>query len=184
MREHIDKTGVGGGAKRRDLSQRRVTCCPKFGAYIYIYIYHLDFFRPNVFRARPKPFSASHNLVIRLLSPSPFHITITTRKTKFMPRIIIKGSGLGPKDLKPILAPLRVIHGVQPALMLHHDTPVFLHILPVPALLRALDRDRARLRVARVYLQALLVREDVHLDARVGRGERQDAEVVAVREGC
>ncbi len=26
--EHVDETGVSGGAKGRDLSQRTVTCCP------------------------------------------------------------------------------------------------------------------------------------------------------------
>ena len=36
QREHIDETGFSGEAKRRDLSQQRVTCCPGFGEYIYI----------------------------------------------------------------------------------------------------------------------------------------------------
>ena len=31
----MDKAGVSGGAKRRGLSQRVVTCWPQFGAYIY-----------------------------------------------------------------------------------------------------------------------------------------------------
>ena len=38
-REHIDETGLSGRAKRRGLSQRRVTCLPGFGETIYIYIY-------------------------------------------------------------------------------------------------------------------------------------------------
>ena len=36
--EHIDETGVSGGAKRRYLSQRTVTCWLRFGDAIYIYI--------------------------------------------------------------------------------------------------------------------------------------------------
>lgn len=36
--EHIAETGVGGGAKRRHLSQRTVTCWLRFGDVIYIYI--------------------------------------------------------------------------------------------------------------------------------------------------
>jgi len=36
-REHIDEIGVSGGAKRRHLSQRAVTCWPGFGDTIYIY---------------------------------------------------------------------------------------------------------------------------------------------------
>ena len=38
-REHIDETGVSGGAKRRDLNQQSVTCCPQVGAYTYNYIF-------------------------------------------------------------------------------------------------------------------------------------------------
>ena len=34
--EHIDETGVSGGAKRRHLSQRSVTCWHRFGDVIYI----------------------------------------------------------------------------------------------------------------------------------------------------
>ena len=33
--EHVDETGLSGGAKRRGVSQQRVTCYPRFGAYIY-----------------------------------------------------------------------------------------------------------------------------------------------------
>jgi hypothetical protein len=36
-REHIDETDVSGGAKRRGLSQRTVTCCVQFGDTLYIY---------------------------------------------------------------------------------------------------------------------------------------------------
>ena len=37
--EHIDEMGVSGGAKRRHLSQRAVTCWLGFGDIIYIYVY-------------------------------------------------------------------------------------------------------------------------------------------------
>ena len=37
--EHINETGVSGGAKRRHLSQQAVTCWLRFGEIIYIYIY-------------------------------------------------------------------------------------------------------------------------------------------------
>ena len=35
----MNGTGVSGRAKRRDLSQRPVTCCTGLGEMIYIYIY-------------------------------------------------------------------------------------------------------------------------------------------------
>lgn len=41
-REHIDETGVSGRAKRRNQSQRPVTCWPQFGAYIYIHIFQTE----------------------------------------------------------------------------------------------------------------------------------------------
>ena len=44
-REHIDKTGLSGRAKRRRMSQRGVTCWPRFGDAIYIYMY---IYTPNL----------------------------------------------------------------------------------------------------------------------------------------
>jgi hypothetical protein len=46
--EHIDETGVSGGAKRRGLSQQAVTCWPGFGETIYIYIYTTVFGDPHL----------------------------------------------------------------------------------------------------------------------------------------
>ena len=40
--EYINETGVSGGAKRRHLSQRLVTCWPRFGDAIYITYKHTD----------------------------------------------------------------------------------------------------------------------------------------------
>ena len=37
-REHIDEMGFSGGAERRGLSQREITCWPQFGETICIYI--------------------------------------------------------------------------------------------------------------------------------------------------
>lgn len=34
--EYVDETGLSGRAKRRGLSQQAITCCSRFGAYIYI----------------------------------------------------------------------------------------------------------------------------------------------------
>ena len=35
VREQMNKTCLTGGAKRRDLSQRPITCWPEFDIYIY-----------------------------------------------------------------------------------------------------------------------------------------------------
>ena len=85
-----------------------------------------------------------------------------------MPRIIIKRPRLRPKDLIPILPPLRMIHPINPPLMLDHHTPILLHILPELIPLARLQWNRPRLGITRIHLQRLLVCEDIHLDARVG----------------
>ena len=81
-----------------------------------------------------------------------------------------------------LLPPLRIVNAIDPLLRLNHDTPILRHGRVAPRrsmLLALLDGDVVFLRdiVARVDLQALLIRVDVQLDARDVAAHGEHAQV-------
>ena len=77
-----------------------------------------------------------------------------------------------------ILSPLRMIDGIDPPLCLNNHTPILFNVRCVlTVLLALLDWYGTILATAAVYLQALLIRLDVHLDARHIRGQGKHGQV-------
>lgn len=74
------------------------------------------------------------------------------------------------KNLLILASPFRMIDAVDPVLHFHDDAAEFLdragEIRVIVDTLGPLERDRAVLSVARVYLEGFLVRVDVDLDTR------------------